>query len=94
MCTFNNEGELLLFQNQGSFYNCEKIDHCANKCTSKRINNSNSKITKGFKVIVQLVDSKDIQQKTFGPERKTKAKDHQIKRNLWEKRWTFLLRRK
>jgi hypothetical protein len=57
---------MLLFQNQVTCYSCGKTGHCANECTSRRVNNPNSKITENFKVNAELVDSVDTQQKTVG----------------------------
>jgi hypothetical protein len=41
--TSSDEGEMLLFQSQVICYNCGKTGYCANECTSRRVNNPNSK---------------------------------------------------
>jgi hypothetical protein len=46
--TLSNEGELLLYQNQVTCYSCGKTGYCANECTSRRVNNPNSKNYRKF----------------------------------------------
>jgi hypothetical protein len=46
--TLDNEGEMLLFQNQVTYYSFGKTGHHANECTSRRVNNPNSKNYRKF----------------------------------------------
>jgi hypothetical protein len=46
--TSSDEGEMLLFQSQVTCFKCGKSGHCANECTSRRVNNANSKNYRKF----------------------------------------------